>query len=99
MKSVGPLRKVKLRGREKLWWLFTFMARNTAKTETSIASDRQPVMLPCGDLTLESQRQHGRRTGLKHICRKLTNPLKGSGVRQAEPDMRFPTLVALPASA
>ena len=26
MKSVGPLRKVKLRGREKLWWLFTFTA-------------------------------------------------------------------------
>src|SRR5712672_3664105 len=24
MKSVGPLRKVKLRGRDKLWWLFTF---------------------------------------------------------------------------
>jgi hypothetical protein len=26
MKSVGPLRKVKLRGRDKLWWLFTFTA-------------------------------------------------------------------------
>jgi len=26
MKSVGLLRKVKLRGREKLWWLFTFTA-------------------------------------------------------------------------
>jgi transposase len=26
MKSVGPLRKVKLRGRNKLWWLFTFTA-------------------------------------------------------------------------
>jgi len=26
MKSVGLMRKVKLRGREKLWWLFTFTA-------------------------------------------------------------------------
>ena len=26
MKSVGLLRKVKLRGRDKLWWLFTFTA-------------------------------------------------------------------------
>jgi len=26
MKTVGPLRKVKLRGRDKLWWLFTFTA-------------------------------------------------------------------------
>lgn len=26
MKSVGQMRKVKLRGREKLWWLFTFTA-------------------------------------------------------------------------
>jgi transposase len=26
MKSVGGLRKVKLRGRDKLWWLFTFTA-------------------------------------------------------------------------
>jgi transposase len=26
MKSVGPLRKVKLRGRHRLWWLFTFTA-------------------------------------------------------------------------
>jgi transposase len=26
MKSVGPLRKVKLRGRDKLWWLFTVTA-------------------------------------------------------------------------
>jgi transposase len=26
MKSVGMMRKVKLRGREKLWWLFTFTA-------------------------------------------------------------------------
>lgn len=26
MKSVGQLRKVKLRGRDKLWWLFTFTA-------------------------------------------------------------------------
>jgi transposase len=26
MKTVGPLRKVKIRGRDKLWWLFTFTA-------------------------------------------------------------------------
>jgi hypothetical protein len=26
MKSVGLMRKVKLRGRENLWWLFTFTA-------------------------------------------------------------------------
>lgn len=26
MKAVGPMRKVKLRGRDKLWWLFTFTA-------------------------------------------------------------------------
>ncbi len=26
MKTVGGLRKVKLRGRENLWWLFTFTA-------------------------------------------------------------------------
>jgi hypothetical protein len=26
MKTVGALRKVKLRGRDKLWWLFTFTA-------------------------------------------------------------------------
>ena len=26
MKLVGPLRKLRLRGRDKLWWLFTFTA-------------------------------------------------------------------------